>query len=191
MRHLDFVGLRVLDLGAGMVRFAAIASCAHLTVVEGTQARFDAASARLRDLENWSGHVANIQTFILSANSTSCVSSVFWSRLFLSPSESARSVFSSFICHAASFLKEDGVLLLAIENKLRTQKCWSGAAGDHSVKCLMGSARIAPASRALRGLFRAGCSLLREAGLFYHEEFYPFPDYKIPSCVMCDGLSTH
>src|SRR3954468_5297777 len=63
VRHLDFTGLDVLELGAGMGALSRhVAETARsLTVVEGTQARFTALSERLRDLKDWKGVVANIQ----------------------------------------------------------------------------------------------------------------------------------
>src|SRR5262245_865115 len=59
VRHLDWKGLDVLELGAGMgavSRFLAEES-QTLTVVEGTQARYAVLRERLRDLKNWSGLV--------------------------------------------------------------------------------------------------------------------------------------
>src|SRR5436305_8587745 len=51
VRHLDFSGLDVLELGAGMgaVSRRLAESAKSLTVVEGTKARFQVLSERLRD----------------------------------------------------------------------------------------------------------------------------------------------
>src|SRR3954469_10800382 len=61
LRHLDFSGLDVLELGAGLGGISRFLSehAARLSVVEGTADRFAALSERLRDRKNWSGQVGN------------------------------------------------------------------------------------------------------------------------------------
>ncbi len=86
-RHLAFQGLDVLELGAGMggvSRYLA-ETAKSLTAIEGTEARFKALSARLRDLKNWSGIVGNIQDVELAQKfDVVCVIGVLeYSDLFL------------------------------------------------------------------------------------------------------------
>ncbi len=65
VRPLNFSGLKVLELGAGMGAVSRVLSetAESLYVVEGTQVRFNALSERLRDRTNWKGEVANIADF--------------------------------------------------------------------------------------------------------------------------------
>ncbi len=191
VRHLDFGGLDVLELGAGMgavSRYLAERS-KTLTVVEGTEARFRALSQRLSDLTNWQGHVSNIQEFeTLKKFDVVCVIGVLeYSELYIKLTEqdkvAQRTPFNVFIEKARSLLKDDGVLVLAIENQLGL-KYWNGASEDHTGGLFDGVVgyRSGPSPRTfslgvLKGFFK-------EAGFEHFEDYFPFPDYKIPNVIL-------
>jgi len=186
LRHLAFNGLDVLELGAGMggvSRYLA-ETAKSLTAIEGTEARFKALSARLRDLKNWSGIVGNIQDVELAQKfDVVCVIGVLeYSDLFLT-STTGEPAYSVFLKKANSWLKEDGVLCLAIENRLGL-KYWSGAAEDHTGQLFDGVCGY-PAGKSARTFSRKELiDLINASGLSNVEEYYPFPDYKIPAAVI-------
>ncbi len=155
-----------------------------LTAIEGTEARFKALSARLRDLKNWSGIVGNIQDLELAQKfDVVCVIGVLeYSDLFLT-SPAGEPTYAVFLKKAASWLKEDGVLCLAIENRLGL-KYWNGAAEDHTGQLFDGVCGYS-AGKSARTFSRKGMiDLINGCGLANVEEYYPFPDYKIPVAVM-------
>lgn len=64
LRPFSFDGLDVVEFGCGMGAMSRVVaeSCRGLYLIEGTQSRFDGASARLKDLKNWSGVVSSSAT---------------------------------------------------------------------------------------------------------------------------------
>ncbi len=192
LRHLNFTGLDVLELGAGMgaVSRHLAENCQFLTVVEGTERRYAALSARLRDLKNWTGQVGNVQDAHFDQKfDVVCVIGVLeYSEMFINPpSDSNETPFSWFIKKASSHLKENGVLILAIENKLGI-KYWSGAAEDHSGQIFDGICDY-PLSPSPKTFSRKELrSILVREGFSQIDEHYPFPDYKIPSTIISEKL---
>ncbi|HUP56331.1 MAG TPA: methyltransferase [Bdellovibrionota bacterium] len=187
IRHLDFTGLDVLELGAGMGALSrhVAENARFLAVVEGTQARFDALSERLRDLKNWRGVVANIQDAKLDGRKFDvvCVFGVLeYSELYIGPS-AGETAFSQFLRIGRSHLKPDGALIVAIENRLGA-KYWSGAAEDHTGHLFDGIVGY-PATKSAKTFSRKELkALLAGIGLTAIDEYFPFPDYKIPSSVL-------
>ena len=190
LRHFCFEGLDVLEVGAGMggaSRYLAERSRC-LTVIEGTQTRFQALQSRLRDLDNWRGLVGNIvdarpgRTFDVV-----CVIGVLeYAELYVAPGP-GESPFERFLSAAVRQLSDEGVLVLAIENQLGL-KYWSGAAEDHANAPFAGVCGYprAPSPRTFSR--RELLGLLRAAGLSRVDEFFPFPDYKVPSSVISADL---
>jgi len=90
--------------------------------------------------------------------------------------------FDYMLAKAAAFLRPKGVLIVAIENQLGL-KYWSGAAEDHTGMMFVGisgySPKPSPCTFSRRGLLE----LLKKAGFDRFDEFYPFPDYKVPVSV--------
>ena len=135
VRPFDFSGLDVLEIGAGMGAVSRrIAETAHsLTVVEGTQQRFDALSARLRDLSNWKGIVGNLQDVEFDEKfDVVCVIGVLeYSEVYIENFSGEKTPFDFFLSKAKSFLKEDGVLILAIEKPTWTEVLERGLGRPH------------------------------------------------------------
>jgi 2-polyprenyl-3-methyl-5-hydroxy-6-metoxy-1,4-benzoquinol methylase len=192
LRHLDFSGLDVLELGAGMgaiSRFLA-ENARSLSVVEGTESRFAALSARLRDLTNWQGQVANIQDAELPQKyDVVCIIGVLeYAELYVTPPEgSGETPFSWFLKRAARHLKPDGVLILAIENQLG-MKYLGGAPEDHTSRLFDGICgyplRQTPRTFSRKDLL----GLLGRVGFSSLDQYFPFPDYKMPTSVLSSRI---
>ena len=90
-------------------------------------------------------------------------------------------------------LKDDGVLLLAIENKFGL-KYWCGAAEDHTGKAFdgindykMNSATGRYSKSGVRTFSRDELyTMLKKTGYKDERFYYPLPDYKFPSFVFSD-----
>ncbi len=192
VRHLNFKGLDVLELGAGMgavSRFLAEKS-QSLTLVEGTDTRFQALQARLRGLTNWTGQVSNIQSarFEKRFDVVCLIGVLEYSELYITP-DPGKSPFHTLLRIAKEQLRPGGVLLLAIENRLGL-KYWNGSAEDHTAKLFDGICNY-PLTQTPRTFSQKELqTLLNEVGFSQIDKHYPFPDYKIPRTVISSQLMT-
>ncbi len=95
------------------------------------------------------------------------------------------SPFNSFLIKTRSLLKENGVLLLAIENKFGL-KYWAGAREDHTGR-FFDSIEDYPFSKSIQTFGKAELEeMLLNCGfkdLFF---YYPMPDYKLPKVIYSD-----
>lgn len=93
--------------------------------------------------------------------------------------------YRQFLRKAASFLKEDGVILLAIENRLGL-KYFSGAKEDHLGKLFAGLDGY-PGNSTVRTFSKSELiNLIHESGLVIGKFYYPYPDYKFPEVIYSD-----
>ncbi len=188
-RHLDFKGLDVLELGAGLggaSRYLA-EEAQTLTVVEGTHARFAALQARLRDLDNWTGEVANLQDYRPGRLfDVVCLIGVLeYSELYVN----GEKPFHTVLQHAHSLLKPGGILLVAIENRFGL-KYWGGAPEDHTT-CLFDGICGYPTDPTPRTFGRNELKrMLGVAGYEHTDCFYPWPDYKTPIVVLSERAAS-
>lgn len=189
LRPFDFSGLDVLELGAGMgavSRYLA-ENARSLHVVEGTQSRFSVLTERLRGLTNWTGQVGNFETFETHKTFDAvCVVGVLeYSELFLKDVGPNPHLWLLKRCR--SLLKPGGVLFLAIENALGL-KYWNGCAEDHRSTLFDGIVGYPDKPTARTFSRKELQGLLTQAGFGQVDGFYPFPDYKVPTTVLSDGL---
>jgi SAM-dependent methyltransferase len=189
-RHMDLSGLDILELGAGMggvSRYLA-EQAKTFVAVEGTQTRFNILSKRLEDLSNWTGVVSNIEDFKTDQKfDVVCMVGVLeYAELYIDPLP-GESPFTSLLAHAASFLKPGGVFFLAIENKYGI-KYWAGAPEDHTGQMFDGicgySMEKTPQTFSRKRLL----NFLKTVGINEVEEYYPWPDYKLPQAVISRAL---
>ena len=90
-----------------------------------------------------------------------------------------------FLNHIKKFLKKDGKILIAIENKLG-MKYFAGAPEDHT--SIIYDGIVGYQNKA--GIKTFGKlelqNLLKEVGLKYTKFYYPLPDYKLPNAIFSD-----
>lgn len=178
-------GKKVLELGSGcgaISRFLGELGC-ELTCVEGSRRRAGITAARCRDLPNVRVYNDNFQDFKTNEqfDVVTLIGVLEYSRKFIGGSDPVGAALSL----ARSFLKPDGVLLIAIENKLGL-KYWAGAYEDHQgipfygIESLYGDGEAVTFGR--RDLAR----ILEQAEFSHLEFFYPYPDYKLPNLVLSE-----
>jgi SAM-dependent methyltransferase len=98
----------------------------------------------------------------------------------------AEEPFSAFLRKISGYLKEDGRLLIAIENKFGL-KYWAGAREDHTGGFYDGLEGYAGTKSSVRTFSREKLTeIIREAGYTKTEFYYPFPDYKFPTQIFSD-----
>lgn len=94
--------------------------------------------------------------------------------------------FEAFLKKIRTYLKEDGKLLIAIENKFGL-KYWSGAREDHTGKLFDGIEGYANTDSKVRTFSKEGITeIVKSAGFSGMEFYYPFPDYKFPVQIFSD-----
>lgn len=89
-----------------------------------------------------------------------------------------------FLKKARSFLKEDGNLILAIENKFG-MKYWAGACEDHTGLIFDGIEGYKSNVMKTFGKIEL-INMLHQAGFGKLKFYYPYPDYKIPHVIYSD-----
>jgi GT2 family glycosyltransferase/SAM-dependent methyltransferase/lambda repressor-like predicted transcriptional regulator len=176
-------GRSVLELGAGcgaVSRYLAELGGA-LTCVEGSARRAAIVASRCRGLDNVRVVNDNFQHFQSNEryDVVTLIGVLEYSRSFLQGEDPV----ASALALARSFLKDDGVLLVAIENKLGL-KYWAGAPEDHLGLPFVGVESLYGARTAVTFGRRELEARLRRAGFGAISFFYPFPDYKLPSVVL-------
>lgn len=93
--------------------------------------------------------------------------------------------YHTFLRNMGKFLKEDGRLLIAIENRLGL-KYFAGAPEDHTDLYFLGIDRYRD-NRTVRTFSRTELQkLLSESGYPIQKMYYPYPDYKFPVEIYTD-----
>lgn len=93
--------------------------------------------------------------------------------------------YREFLSYVAGFLKPDGILLVAIENRLGL-KYFAGAPEDHT-NAYMDGLRGYPENLSVRTFSKEEWKeLLGDCGLGYYRFYYPYPDYKFPCEIFTD-----
>lgn len=91
----------------------------------------------------------------------------------------------TFLRNCLSLLKDDGILLTAIENRLG-MKYLAGAPEDHTLR-YMDSLKDYPGNESVRTFSRAEwLSMMDACGVSHRRFYYPYPDYKFPEEIYTD-----
>jgi len=195
LRPFSFEGLDVVEFGCGMGAVSRVVaeSCQSLYLVEGTQSRFDGASARLKDLTNWSGTVGNFAEVepTKKFDVVLCMGVLEYAELFMTPpADFDGDAFAFALNRMSRWLKPEGVFVIAIENRLGI-KYWTGAGEDHTGLRFDGVCGY-PDTPSPRTFSRKELAArLNGAGFGEVQPYFPFPDYKVPHAILREGLATH
>jgi len=174
---------RILELGCGCGSITRYLGETGATIVsiEGSYRRAEIAAERCRDLPNVSIYCDNLADFEIDEkfDYVTLIGVLEYAPLFI---ESDNPV-GAYLERALSFLKEDGVLILAIENKLGL-KYFSGCHEDHVAVPYFGINDLytgkTPVTFGRQEIIRH----LNRSGFESLDFFYPFPDYKLPSLIL-------
>jgi SAM-dependent methyltransferase len=178
---------RVLEVGCGcgaITRFLG-ETFAEVTAIEGSHARARLARMRTRDLDNVAIVNSPFQEirFKTRFDMIFCIGVFEYATMFVEGEDPHRKILDYF----SGLLAPGGVLVLAIENKLGL-KYFASSAEDHSGILYDG---IEGYPRHRKGARTFGRRELHDR-LREHfprvDFYYPWPDYKIPSCVISEDL---
>jgi GT2 family glycosyltransferase/SAM-dependent methyltransferase len=178
-------GKKVLELGSGcgaISRFLGEVGC-DLTCVEGSFRRASITAARCRDLDNVKVYNDNFQDFETTElfDVVTMIGVLEYSRKFIGGKDPVGNALSL----ARSFLKPDGVLIVAIENKLGL-KYWAGAYEDHQGVPFYGIESLYGEQEAVTFGRYDLTRIIKQASFSEVEFYYPYPDYKLPNLLLTD-----
>ncbi len=186
---------RVLELGCGcgaLTRYLG-ETCRHVDAIEGSAMRARIARERCKDLKNVRVHVANFLDleFEREYDVVTLIGVLEYAAIYFAGKPVSRDdPFLAVLRVAQSALKDDGVLVLAIENQIGL-KYWAGCKEDHTAVIfhgihgypMDGGEKPGPETFSRRTL----SDLLRRAGLDFVNFYFPLPDYKLPHSIIADG----
>ena len=185
------LGVEVLEIGAGcgaITRFLG-ESGASVVAVEGSLRRARIARLRTRDLENIAIVADNFEDFKCNQkfDFVTLIGVLEYAGIFMPGDNPALKM----LARARSFLKPNGKIIIAIENKLGL-KYLAGAPEDHVSLPFFGiEDRYSPGSARTYGREQLQ-QLLTQAGFMKSEFLAPFPDYKLPTSIITEkGMKSH
>ncbi|MEJ1937495.1 methyltransferase, partial [Nostoc sp. NIES-2111] len=180
----------VLEIGSGcgaITRFLGENS-RQVTALEGTYRRSAITRLRTRDLDNVKVYCEDFNFFASEEkyDVATLIGVLEYAGCFSKSEEPAQEL----LARANHFLKDDGTLIIAIENKLGL-KYFAGFHEDHIGKQFYGiEDRYKKGEARTYGLYELRALLMR-AGFEHTHLFIPLPDYKFPISILSEGSLDH
>ena len=180
----------VLEVGAGcgaITRYLG-ETAQSVLAIEGSLRRANIARRRCRDLQNVEVLCANAMDVALQQkfDVVTLIGVLEYSKKFIDGPDPI----GAMLRHCRSFLREDGLLIVAIENKLGL-KYFAGAFEDHEGKPFYGiHVSYHHKESVTFGRLELADELTR-AGYAGKRFYFPFPDYKLPQVTVTqEGASS-
>lgn len=175
----------LLEIGAGCGALTGLfcEKMDRVVAVELTKLRSDIISHRYKDRKNLSVVAGNLNDLKIEEkfDYVTLVGVLEYAGKYTR----SENPFIDFLKKAKSFLKKDGALVLAIENKFGL-KYWAGAKEDHTGK-LFDSIENYPNEKNIQTFGKEEITnMLNLSGFSSTEFFYPLPDYKLPIEIFSD-----
>ena len=176
----------VLEIGAGMgaITSTLCEKAERVVCVELSKRRATAIANRNQTRENLEIIVGNLNDVELNEkfDYITLVGVLEYANLYTY----TENPYVDFLNSIQKFLKKDGKLLIAIENKFG-MKYFAGAPEDHSGIRYDGSIGYPKKNRSAMTFGKQELkNLLAEVGLKHTKFYYPLPDYKLPNIVFSD-----
>ncbi|SJL83538.1 SAM-dependent methyltransferase [Vibrio palustris] len=183
-------GDSVLELGCGcgaMTRYLGEIG-AKVDSVEGTHSRARIAAERCKDLPNVNVYVDDLLKFSseIQYDWVLFIGVLEYAPLFSNKDNPVEHYLNS----AKNYLKKDGKLVVAIENKLGL-KYFNGCNEDHVNEAYFSiENRYSELTPITFGKYELQ-DVLNDAGFLDTEFYYPFPDYKLPTAIIHENAFKH
>lgn len=177
----------VLEIGCGMGALTGtlLNNGAQVEAVEISPRRAQICALRNRDKENLTIHVGNLNamTFDKKFDFVLLIGVLEYAARFTH----TKNPYVDFLNECKRFLKPDGALVIAIENRLGIEYL-SGKPEDHTGRLFDGIMDY-PVSTGIKTFSRLELkNLLNSCGLVNQKFFYPYPDYKFPYMIHSDEM---
>lgn len=186
LRHVNFPKLSsVLELGSGCGAITRQLGELGLdvTAIEGSLRRAVITRIRCEELKNVKVYAANFSEVKIpeTYNFVTMIGVLEYSRQFIKDADPIQAALKN----ALSLLKQDGVLVIAIENQLGL-KYLSGISEDHSSIKYQGIEDLYTDSSPVTFGEQELKDRLIAAGFNSTVFHYPYPDYKLPRFILTD-----
>ncbi|WP_461461012.1 class I SAM-dependent methyltransferase [Methanobrevibacter sp.] len=177
----------LLEIGAGCGALTGLfcSRVSDVTAVELTERRSKIIYNRHKDLENLELFPGNLNNMEFDKKFDYIIlCGVLEYAYRFTPTDNP---YVDFIKKIKSMLSEDGVILVAIENRMGL-KYLSGSKEDHLGRWFVGINDY-PDVKTVRTFSRGELEeVAKEAGFEHYKFFYPYPDYKFPNVIHTDEL---
>lgn len=180
----------VLEIGAGCGAVTGILcqKAAHVTSIELSRRRATINYERNKKYSNLTLMVGNINDIPMEQkfDYVTLIGVLEYAGRFTKEEKP----FQAFLESVKQYLKPDGILLIAIENRLGL-KYFCGAAEDHTNQIYEGINNY-PHYSGVRTFSKEEMNrLLDVCGLCYRQYYYPYPDYKLPEEIFTQNSLQH
>lgn len=172
-----------IGMGCGAVTGVLCRSVATVEGVEISARRAEIAAWRHKDCANLTIHVGNLND--MKINKKFDYVTLIGVLEYAGSFTHTDSPYQNFLQACRKYLKPDGKLLIAIENKFGL-KYWSGAREDHTGKLFDGITGYQGNKKVKTFSKPELTKLLHNSGYDNLEWYYPFPDYKLPNKIYSD-----
>jgi len=175
----------LLEIGAGCgaVTGTLCNKLKKVTAIELTEIRSRIIAARHKDKKNLTVIAGNLNNIVLSEkfDYVSLIGVLEYAGKYTL----TESPFTDFLSKAKSYLKKDGTLIIAIENKFGL-KYWAGCKEDHTGR-FFDSIENYPIKMGVKTFSKNELEeMIKSVGLTKMDFYYPLPDYKLPTEIFSD-----
>ena len=183
----EFLQGEILEIGCGcgaITRYLGELG-AKVLCVEGSPRRAKIARLRTADLDNIEIVTDNFLSFKLEKrfDVVTLIGVLEYARKYAD--NSIEDGIQQVLKKAATYLKPDGKLFIAIENQLGL-KYFAGFAEDHYGVPMLGIENRYPPNNVVTFGRKVLSQLVADAGLKAQYWWYPFPDYKLPTFIVTE-----
>jgi SAM-dependent methyltransferase len=188
----QFKNRKILEIGSGcgaITRYLAEMACS-VDAIEGSLKRAGITSARCRDLNNVRVFAANAQqiNFAEKYDVVTLIGVLEYAPVFSNPMLTKEEAVGHILFKARTLLNENGVLIIAIENKYGL-KYWNGCPEEHT-GIMYDGIHGYPIDRSPITFSRCKLAkLLTEAGFIDCQFYFCFPDYKFARTIISENAN--
>ena len=177
----------ILEIGCGLGAVTGLLcnKCKAVTAVELSKRRATAALLRCREKDNLEIIVGNLNDieFDRKFDYITLIGVLEYQGTYTE----SENPYKDFLLKVKTLLKEDGKLLIAIENKYG-MKYWCGAAEDHTGIPFDGINQYQMSGSKVRTFAKEELrKLLIESGFINQYFYFPMPDYKLPMVIYSEN----
>ena len=187
-------GASGLEIGAGPGAITSLlcGRCRSVTSVELSQRRARINYERNRERDNLAIMVGNLNDMVFPEKFDYVILNGVFE--YAGSFTEGEDPYGTFLKRCAGYLKEDGLLLIAIENRLGL-KYFAGAPEDHTENYMEGLKNYPDNPSVHTFSKKEWEELCDRCSLPYRKFYYPYPDYKFPNEIFtgqtlrADGFS--